>query len=231
MKKNKNLYFKKRAALINRKIYENNLAILNFGNGSVIDNKREKIYIKASGIYTKNCNTSDIVEVKIENFNSSNYKKLRPSVDTEVHILLYKYMKNINCIVHSHSEYATILSQSNIEPECLGTTHADFFSGKIPLSEKIAKVNKNYEQQIAESIIKKLEKLKNHCPGILLQDHGVFAWGKTELEAINNLIAIEFICRLYFKTKTLGKKKRLSKSLAKFHYLRKNGKFKYYGQK
>ena len=207
MKKNKQLYFKKKAALTNRKIYKNNLAILNFGNGSVIDSKREKIYIKASGIYTNNCNISDIVEVKIKNFAPTNFKKLRPSVDTEIHISLYKYMKNINCIVHSHSEYATILSQSNVEPECLGTTHADFFNGKIPLSEKITRVNKNYERQIAKSIIKKLRKLKNYCPGILLRDHGVFAWGKTELEAINNLIAIEFICKLHFKTKTISKKK------------------------
>tara|TARA_B100000886_G_C20426982_1_gene494707 strand:- start:3835 stop:4530 length:696 start_codon:yes stop_codon:yes gene_type:complete len=230
MKTNKQAYFKKKAAIINRKIYKNNLATLNFGNGSVIDSKREKIFIKASGIYTNNCSVSDIVEVKIKDFNLSNFKKLRPSVDTEIHILLYKYMKNINYIVHSHSEYATILSQSNIEPECLGTTHADFFNGKIPLSEKINKVSKNYERQIANSIIKKLEKIKNYCPGILLRDHGVFAWGKTELEAINNLIAIEFICKLYFKTKTLSQKKSLSKPLTKFHYLRKNGKFKYYGQ-
>ena len=99
------------------------------------------------------------------------------------------------------------------------------------MSTKIVKVdNKKYEFQIAKSIIQRLKKYKQNVPGILLRDHGVFAWGRNETEAIHNLIAIEYICKLYFKTKMIVKNPKISKSLKSFHFLRKNGKSKYYGQ-
>ena len=69
--------------------------------------------------------------------------KIKPSVDTLTHAYLYINLKNVISIIHTHSKYATILAQGNVEPECLGTTHADFFSGKIPLSNKISVVDKN----------------------------------------------------------------------------------------
>ena len=100
------------------------------------------------------------------------------------------------------------------------------------LSEKIYKVNKiRYEYQLGRSIINRLKKIKKYNPGILLRDHGLVAWGKNEQEAINNLIAIEFICRVYYKTKLLTKKPKISKSVHKFHFERKHGKKSYYGQK
>jgi L-ribulose-5-phosphate 4-epimerase len=153
-----NLSFKYKTALLNRNVYCSNLNILNFGNASIIDRKKNIIFIKASGTSTENCSISDIVEVKISDYKKSIiYKNLKPSVDTPIHIILYEYLKNIKSIIHTHSEYATILAQANIEPLCFGTTHADFFRDKIPLSEKIKKVDtKQYEQQLAKTIIKKL---------------------------------------------------------------------------
>lgn len=223
--------FKYRALKINKKIYQKNLNILNFGNASIIDKDRKKIYIKASGTDIDTCKINNIVEVSINNFKFKNFLYLKPSVDTPIHIELYKYLKNINCIIHSHSEFCTILSQSNIEPDCYGTTHADYFKGKIPLSEKIKKVDeKNYEFQLAKSIIAKLKKSRQSYPGILLRDHGVVAWGENEKKALDNLIAMEFICKLYFKTKLLIKRPKISKSVRDFHFLRKNGNKKYYGQ-
>ena len=229
MKNNKNL--KLIASKLNKEIFKKNLSILNFGNASIIDKKRKKLFIKASGLGEENITPSNIVELEISKFNINKKYPIKPSVDTIIHIELYKYLKNINCIIHTHSEYSTIMSQANIEPECLGTTHADYFKDKIPLSDKIYKVEKgNYERQLSQSIISKLKKRNLNYPGILLRDHGVFAWGKNDKDAINNLIAIEYICKLYFKTKMLINKPKISKYLAEFHYNRKNGKNKYYGQ-
>lgn len=221
-----------RCAKINSEIYKNKLSILNFGNASIIDTRRESIYIKASGIFTKQCKKKDVVKIKLKDPNNLPQKSLKPSVDTDIHIELYKYLKNVGCIIHTHSEYSTIIAQSNIEPRCYGTTHADYFYDKIPLSDKIYKVNKScYEYQLGRSIISRLKKSNKYNPGILLRDHGLIAWGKNEQEAINNLIAIEFICRIYFKTKMLIKKPKISKSVHRFHYERKHGMKSYYGQK
>jgi len=49
-------------------------------------------------------------------------------------------------------------------------------------------------------------------------------------KAPENTIAFETICMFYFYTKIITKKKFISKSYHKFHYLRKNGENKFYGQ-
>ncbi len=220
-------------AKINSEIYKNQLTILNFGNASIIDKKKDYIYIKASGIFTKQCKKKDIVKVKlIDTKNNNDQKSLKPSVDTDIHRELYKYLKNVKCIIHTHSEYSTIIAQSNIEPKCYGTTHADYFYDKIPLSDKIYRVNKDgYEKQLGKSIISRLKRSNKYNPGILLRDHGLIAWGQNEYEAMNNLIAIEFICKIYYKTKMLTKKPKISSSVHNFHYERKHGLKSYYGQK
>ena len=138
---NKNLLNK--TAILNRKISDSNLTYLNFGNGSILDKKNNAIYIKGSGFDTK---LTSYKKIAVCNFSRS-YKlkrmnKIKPSVDTLTHIYLYLNLKNVFSIIHTHSKYATILAQGNVEPECLGTTHADFFSGKIPLSKKISVVDK-----------------------------------------------------------------------------------------
>ena len=124
-----------------------------------------------------------------------------------------------------------MLAQAEIEPECLGTTHADYFKNTIPLSEKIIKVDKNYELQIGKTIISTLnrKKIKN-APGILARNHGLYAWGETLEKTINNAVAIEYICKLYYLTKAIGTKKIISNNLKNFHFDRKNSSKKYYGQ-
>ena len=221
-----------KTAKINTEIYKNNLSILNFGNASILDKKRENIFIKASGVYTKLCKRNDIVKVNLKNPKKLLPKSLKPSVDTAMHIELYKNLKNINCIIHAHSQYATILAQANVEPKCLGTTHADYFYDMIPLSKKINKLDElNYEHQLGRSIIFRLKKYKKYCPGILLRDHGLVAWGANDKEAINNLIAIEFISKIYYKTSLIINKPKINNSVKNFHYKRKHGIKSYYGQK
>lgn len=221
-----------KTALLNKKISNSNLTYLNFGNGSIFDKKNNIIYIKGSGFDTKLTTNKKIAVCKVvKNLQLKRMNKIKPSVDTLTHVYLYLNLKNVNSIIHTHSKYATILAQANVEPECLGTTHADYFSGKIPLSKKISVVDeKNHEIQLGKAIVSKLKKGYENSPGILLRDHGFYAWGKNHNKAIENAIAFETICMFYFYTKTIAKKKFISKNYHKFHYLRKHGKNKFYGQ-
>jgi len=217
---------------LNKLIAKNNLTVLNFGNASYYCNKTKKIFIKGSGFDTskvdeKKISICEIKKNKIYNFT----KGIKPSVDTWTHYFIYKKIKNANFIIHSHPTYSTVLAQAEIEPECLGTTHADYFKNTIPLSEKIIKVDKNYELQIGKTIISTLnrKKIKN-APGILARNHGLYAWGETLEKTINNAVAIEYICKLYYLTKAIGTKKIISNNLKNFHFDRKNSSKKYYGQ-
>ena len=51
---------------LNKSLFINKLTVLNFGNGSVIDRKKNIIYIKASGITPEKVSSKNIVGVKFE---------------------------------------------------------------------------------------------------------------------------------------------------------------------
>lgn len=217
---------------LNKLISKNKLTILNFGNASYFCRQSKKIFIKGSGFDTDKLDKNKIAICEFKNNKLANLtKKIKPSVDTWTHYIIFKNLKNVNYVVHSHPFYSTVLAQAEIEPECLGTTHADYFKDSIPLSQKIFNIDKNYELQIGESIVNALKskKIKN-APGILARNHGLFAWGKTIEEAINNAVAIEYICKLYYHTKSFQPKVKIAKKLSDFHFDRKNSKDKYYGQ-
>ena len=217
---------------LNKLITKNKLTVLNFGNASYYSRKSKKLFIKGSGFDTDKLDKDKISICEFKNNKLINLtKNTKPSVDTWTHYFIYKNFTNINYIIHSHPFYSTVLAQAEIEPECLGTTHADYFKNSIPLSHKIFKVAKNYELQIGKTIVNalKLKKIKRP-PGILARNHGLFAWGKNIEDTINNAVAIEYICKLYYHTKILSPKNKIAKNLSNFHFDRKNSVGKYYGQ-
>jgi|TARA_B110000503_G_scaffold81753_1_gene124923 L-ribulose-5-phosphate 4-epimerase len=220
----------KDVVFLNRNIFKNNLTILNFGNASYFDRPKDKIYIKGTGFNTEDVNEKNISILKIKNKKLHLINRIKSSVDTIIHQSIYNTLPKINFIAHTHSTFATVLAQLNIEPECVGTTHADFFYKNVPLSLKLKNYhNKNYEKEIGNSITGRIKMEKYTPPGMLIRSHGVIAWGTTAKETLENLIAIEKICELFYLSKLI-KKKKIPKKLHYLHFFRKHGKNKRYGQ-
>lgn len=63
----------------------------------------------------------------------------------------------------------------------LGTTHADYFFGDIPCTRALSEeeVQGEYELNTGKVIIETLGEVEPlHTPGIVVYQHGPFAWGK-----------------------------------------------------
>ncbi len=58
---------------------------------------------------------------------------LNPSSDTASLLELYRAFPARSGITHSHSEYVTACAQARVPIRCMGTTHADYFFGDIPV--------------------------------------------------------------------------------------------------
>lgn len=218
----------------NRELGKSNLTKYSWGNLSVIDPKRKYIAIKPSGIPYNKISINDIVVTDI-NGKTIDGKKL-PSTDLKTHIFLYKSFKNINSICHTHSKYATIFCQANKSIKCLGTTHADEFSGDIPITRKLKKteIMSDYVGNTGKVIfelfkLKKLDPLK--IKAVLVSDHAPFVWGSDYKESIKYANILEIISEMAFKTLMLNKSSNISTDLRKYHYNRKYGENSHYGQK
>lgn len=221
----------KRIISSNRYIFKNKLCIETFGNTS--EKYKNNIYIKPSGIHYNKLNLKNISIVDIKTNKLS--KGLKPSVDLDIHKQIYENFGSINAICHTHSKYACIWAQSGKPIPCLGTTHADYWKTEIPITRELSKkeVENNYEKSIGISITDLFTKNDfniSECPGVLVNGHGSFTWGKDSNEASKKAYILEHLAELAFKTRMLNNDIKLKKYLINKHFNRKHGKKKYYGQ-
>lgn len=224
---------KKEVCDANKELVKQNLVIYTWGNASAIDRDKGLVVIKPSGVDYDNMMPNDMVVVDLDgNIIEGN---LRPSSDTPTHIELYKKFKNINGIVHTHSEWATIWAQSGRSIPAYGTTHADYFYGDIPCTRNLTQkeIEEGYEKSTGKVIIETFKNLDvKAIPGVLCKNHGPFTWGNNVKEAVYNAKVLEEIAKMaYYTEKTNPQVTPISQYLLDKHYLRKHGKNAYYGQK
>ena len=205
-----------------------------WGNVSAIDRDSGLFVIKPSGVTYEKMTAQDMVVVDLDGRVVEG--ELNPSSDTLTHAVLYKHYTQIGGIAHTHSTWATIWAQAGLDVQAMGTTHADIFYGSVPcarfLTEK--EVNDGYEVETGKVIIETFEKRGLDVlavPGILLQGHGPFTWGKDAKTAVMNSVVLDEVSKMNFFTQKLnGLAEELPQRILDKHYLRKHGQNAYYGQ-
>ncbi|MEH7360088.1 MULTISPECIES: L-ribulose-5-phosphate 4-epimerase [Priestia] len=205
-----------------------------WGNVSAVDRDSGLVVIKPSGVTYEKMTAKDMVVVDLDGRVVEG--ELNPSSDTLTHAVLYKHYPEIGGIAHTHSTWATIWAQAGLDVQAMGTTHADTFYGSVPcarfLTEK--EVNDGYEVETGKVIIETFEKRGLDVlavPGILLQGHGPFTWGKDAKTAVMNSVVLDEVSKMNFFTQKLnGLAEELPQRILDKHYLRKHGQNAYYGQ-
>ena len=217
----------------NMDLAKHNLVFLTWGNVSVCDRDEGIVAIKPSGISYDELMPDDIVIVDWERKIVEG--EMSPSSDTPVHLELYKAFEEISAVTHTHSEYATVFAQAGREIPCLGTTHADYFHGPVPVTRQIQKkeVEEDYELNTGRVIIERFSELNPlEMPAVLVAGHGPFTWGRTPDEAVKNSVALEKVARIAWGTLLLNREcERIPGYLLKKHHRRRHGPDAYYGQK
>jgi L-ribulose-5-phosphate 4-epimerase len=220
----------------NQEISRRGLAPHTFGNASGIDRSgaRPLVVIKPSGVDYASLKPSDLVVTDLDGKIVEG--TLRPSSDLDTHTLLYREFPQIGGIVHTHSEFATSWAQACRPIPCLGTTHADYFHGPVPVTEPLTaeEVAEAYVRNTGAVIVRRfksegLDPLA--VPGVLVAGHAPFAWGKSAAEAVEHADVLEYIARLAFRSVLLNPSVTgVPPYVGEHHYLRKHGPKATYGQ-
>jgi len=220
----------------NQEIARLGLAIHTFGNVSGIDRSGDEplVAIKPSGVAYATMTVADLVITKLDGTIVEG--KLNPSSDLDTHLLLYREFPQIGGVVHTHSEFATSWAQSGQAIPCLGTTHADYFHGPVPVTAPLTaeEVEQAYVLNTGV-VIARLFREQNldpaAVPGVLVAGHAPFAWGKTPAAAVEHADLLEYIARLAYRTVVLGAPEGgLAAYVGNHHYQRKHGPKATYGQ-
>ena len=217
----------------NLQLHKHQLVIYSWGNVSGIDRKACVIAIKPSGVMYDELSADKMVLLDLDG--NIIEGGLRPSSDTPTHLELYRNFKSIGGICHTHSPSATAWAQACREIPCLGTTHADYFYGPVPVTEVMIEdeIKSNYELNTGKVIVRRFASLDPlEMPGVLVANHGPFTWGKTPADAVESNVVLELIAKVALDTITINPNQgQISRPLLDKHYLRKHGKNAYYGQK
>ena len=216
----------------NLELQKQKLVIYSWGNVSGIDRKEGIVAIKPSGISYDALTPDDIVLLDLEG--NVVEGKLRPSSDTPTHLELYRCFPNIGGICHTHSLNATVWAQACKPIPCLGTTHADYYYGSIPVTPLMTdvQIQSDYELNTGKVIVETFKTMNpDQMPAVLVANHGPFTWGPTPAKSVESAVVLEQVAEMALKTAILKPElPAISQTLLDKHYLRKHGKNAYYGQ-
>jgi L-ribulose-5-phosphate 4-epimerase len=208
------------------------LVLYTFGNASGILREEGLVVIKPSGVPYKDLRPDHLVVTDLTGKIVEGH--LRPSSDLSTHLVLYNQFPEIGGVAHTHSEYATAWAQARKPIPCFGTTHADYFHGEVPVTTEMsdAEIAGDYEKNTGDVIVRTLQQHDAAAsPGILVANHGPFAWGKDARTAAHNAAILESIARMAWFTLGINPGARpIGNALLDKHYLRKHGANAYYGQ-
>jgi L-ribulose-5-phosphate 4-epimerase len=208
------------------------LVICSWGNVSGIDRTKAVVAVKPSGVAYEQLAPDKIVLVDLSG--KLLEKGLKPSSDTPTHLELYRNFANIGGICHTHSPNATMWAQACREIPCLGTTHADYFYGPVPVTDAMTEkeIKSEYELNTGKVIVRRFATIDPvQMPAVLVANHGPFTWGGNPAEAVEAAVVLEQIAATALGAILINPDiNPISKSLLDKHYLRKHGKDAYYGQ-
>lgn len=216
----------------NLELVRKHLVLYTFGNASGILRDKGWVVIKPSGVPYEKLRPQHMVVTDIDGKVLEG--KLRPSSDLATHLILYKHFPEIGGVAHTHSEYATSWAQARKPIPCFGTTHADYFHGPVPVTADLTdeEIAGDYEENTGHAIVRCFKSASaGDVPGVLVANHGPFAWGENAATAAHNAVILEAIARMAYFTLSINPGASAAKrSLHDKHYLRKHGKDAYYGQ-
>ncbi|MCY8142963.1 L-ribulose-5-phosphate 4-epimerase [Bacillus haynesii] len=216
----------------NLQLEEYRLVTFTWGNVSGIDRENELVVIKPSGVKYSELKAEDLVVLNMDGEIVEG--DLKPSSDTPTHLYLYRQFQSIGGIVHTHSPWATSWAQSGKDIPSLGTTHADYYHGNIPCTREMDpdEIRSQYELNTGKVIAEAFRHLDPLAlPGVLVNNHGPFCWGKDALTAVHNAVVLEEVAKMAYRSLMLNPSlKPIKSALQDKHYFRKHGADAYYGQ-
>ena len=226
---------------LRKRVHRANLALVasglvteTFGNVSAVDRDAGVFLIKPSGVPYGELTPAHMVPVSLETGRVV-AGKLRPSSDAPTHLELYRAFE-CGGIAHTHSPYAVGFAQARCAVPCMGTTHADYFRGDVPVTRPLTatEVEREYERQTGLVIVETFRTLKlsaAEVPGVLVANHGPFTWGADAMAAVERARVLEYLAHVACVSHGIDAKAPPPAAyLVDKHFRRKHGKDAYYGQ-
>jgi L-fuculose-phosphate aldolase len=156
---------------------------------------RELLAITPSGRYYDSLNVDDIVVVDFAGQRVEG--ELRASIETVMHIEVYKARKKINAVVHAHPAFCSAIAVAGMDIPPLIDEQVILIGGEI----KVAKYGFPGTPELAKNAVSALGPRN----AVILANHGALSVGRDMREALTICELAEEMAKIYVSALSLGK--------------------------
>lgn len=129
-------------------------------------------------------------------------ENLRPSIETSMHLEVFKNRKDVRAVVHAHPVYASLFTTINRKVNTHLIAEARYMLGEPVLAEYALMGTKELAKVVGEA------SLKSNV--VLLKNHGVLTVGKTLLEAFDRMEVLENCAKMTFLSELIQDKQEMT---------------------
>jgi L-fuculose-phosphate aldolase len=155
---------------------------------------RELVAITPSGRHYDTMKAEDIVLVDMEGQRVEG--ELTPSIETIMHVGIYKARKKVCAIVHTHAVFGSTIAVTGREIPSLLDDQVTFLGGEI----KVAAYALPGSPELAKNAVAALGSRN----AVVLANHGTLTVGRNLREALSNCELLEKTARVYVLAMGLG---------------------------
>lgn len=194
MEPNKEEQFRTQVVDGAKAIFEKRLVQAGEGNVSVRNGKKEEFFITPSFNQYISLTKEEVVHMSFDGTALSSGKL--PSTEAKMHTAIYKSRPKVNCVIHTHSPYASMLSMVRKSIPIIMEEQVIFLGGSIDISG----FGKAHTEEIGEVAIEALG-IKNAA---LLANHGDIVCGKSVGHAVKFAELVEKLAKVYWGALQVG---------------------------
>lgn len=165
------------------------------GNLSILVDRDPVCFgITASGRDKQALTPRDVVFVDGEGRALPGQPGLKPSAETKVHAVLYR-RSDAGCVIHVHTVFNNLASRLGFADGGVVLEDLELIKGlniweegariRVPVVDNYGDLDR-LARAVAEAVAPRV-------PGVLVREHGIYAWGRTPDEAKRHLEAFEFL--------------------------------------
>lgn len=154
--------------------------------GNVSARMGDRVLVKPSGLSLGEVGPDDIVVTSLDGRLLEGERQ--PSIELPMHLAIYRAHPEVGGVVHTHSPTATAFAVlgTGLSPV---TTEAEMLLGEVPVIP--------YEAPGSDALGAAVARMVGEHRAVLLERHGVVAWGKDVREAYHRAELVEETARVH----------------------------------
>ena len=174
---------------------EEGITIGTWGNVTIRDPETGYVYLSPSGMPYKTLTEDDIVVVLLDGSRVEGTR--RSTIETEMHLAIYRARPECNAIIHTHPIYSTAFSAMGEDIPLMLDEAAQVLGDTVRTADYALPGT----QELADNCVKALGDKAMAC---LLKSHGAVCLGKDLEQAFGNSTVLEATAQVYSIIRSMG---------------------------